>query len=295
MSTSEVSNFQLNKDALLIAPPTDTLKRAADYWCCDVEELITMMLNGPVDIPTWDGKDMPPKLKKWQPGVRFGDKVPGPSVHRKAKVVVVGKMPNRLFEEKPWGPPEPLGEFTIGGQYEELFRRMASELDWPQINDDWYITNVVRYVPFDGGKTLKPQHIADCKTLLAQELALLQPEVILVTGADAVKVICGKNGTLGAMRGNAFIMRGIRGLGSMPQPLYELDEVEAEYIPMKVVVTVNPGAVLREGGYLDGFRADLRLARDVSRKETQRSPTDMTGRDYTYTSDPEVLAQSFTN
>lgn len=283
MSISSVYEGQLNKTALAIAPPTATIANAAAYYRCSVEEMILQLLFSPLDMPTWDGKGNEPVPKLWLPGINFGScnsfGPPAYGPRGKSKVMVIGKMP---------GGEELRMQKNFVGASGRMLRELAMDIRWEDFNSA-YMTNVVRYIPPDGGKTLKPQHVQDCFCLLAQEIAIVRPDLLLLLGADAVKAVCGKDGTLSGMRGNVFQIPGLNVLGTMPRTWSEIDEMHKDYIGLKVVVTTHPAAVLREGGLMAGFKSDFCLARDVANKSEIKSPTDVSDRDYTYTDNPEEL------
>lgn len=275
-SLSPPAETLLDTDALAVAPPTPIYTETAQYYGYSVHELLQVMLYDTMEVATFDGES--PRIPmRWIPGHCYGTRARGP--RKRHDVMAIGKMPG--VDEMNLG-------YNFVGRSGQLLRQLSEEINYPDIND-WYVTNVVRYLPPDGGKTLKPTHVKDCRCLLAQEIALIRPKLILIFGADAAKAVCGKDATLSSMRSNVFIMRGVRNLGQMPQVLSDADELVAEYSRMKVLVTIHPAAVLREDGLRDGLKADLVTAKNAAAGVLQSS--DLRERDYTYTSNPAQLGE----
>lgn len=101
---------------------------------------------------------------------------------------------------------------------------------------DWYITNVVRFMPPDFEKSLKATWIQECAWFLDQEIRLVKPKHILLLGADAVKAVFGRRASLSKLRGSDNL----------------------EYMGARVHVTTHPAAVARDPDQEASFCDDLR-------------------------------------
>jgi uracil-DNA glycosylase family 4 len=115
---------------------------------------------------------------------------------------------------------------------------------------NYYVTNVVRFLPPDGGKKLRPGHIKDCLPLLAYELEIVRPEYILLLGADAVKFMYGKSAILKGLRG-AELPFSLANLGKLPTA-ESSDNTET-----KVIATVNPAQVVHDPSLVQDFEEDI--------------------------------------
>ncbi|MER6951430.1 UdgX family uracil-DNA binding protein [Nonomuraea sp. NPDC000554] len=126
--------------------------------------------------------------------------------------------------------------------------------------DDVYVTNAVKHFSFTlRGKrrihqTPTAAEIDACQPWLNAELALVEPEVVVVLGATAARALLGPSFRVTRQRG-------------VPVPL---DTLETDAL---AVATIHPSAVLRapdrDAAYA-GFLADMRVAAalpDGSRRE----------------------------
>jgi len=157
----------------------------------------------------------------------------------KSSVMVIGKRPG--LEEVQYN------RNLVGPAGEELSRVLRN---CGADASDFYITNVVRFIPPDGGKTLRPGHIKDCMPLLAYELSIVRPAYVLLLGADAVKFMFGKKATLKGVRG-AELPFDLNNLGKLPSA------ASKDNLGTKVIATVNPAQVLHEPALIRGFEEDI--------------------------------------
>lgn len=67
--------------------------------------------------------------------------------------------------------------------------------------DNWYVTNLVKFMPPEGKTDLKANWIHDCLPLLHQELRIVRPKYILCLGADASKWLLGSKFNVSYMAG----------------------------------------------------------------------------------------------
>jgi len=240
-------------------PLTHTYEYAAnELGFSDAHELAQVLLYQPTEMPVPDGTGLGFRNVTWLPANHYGSGAFGPRA--RPEVMVIGKMP---------GTEEIQQKRNFVGRSGELLRKVAEDVGL-NVND-WHCTNTVRFLPADGGKSLKPFHVRDCMSLLAQEISLSRPKTILLTGADAVKAVFGKHATLSKVRSCVFGMPGVAGLGHMP---LEMQRLPADFDGIMVLATIHPAAVLREAGYLNGFIKDLELFRTVLGGQTDFKEVD---------------------
>ncbi|MEV7686640.1 UdgX family uracil-DNA binding protein [Streptomyces bungoensis] len=158
-----------------------------------------------------------------------------------ARVMLVGEQPGDQEDRR--------GEPFVGPAGKLLDRVLADAgIDPSQT----YVTNAVKHFKFTQAEPRKRRihksptlrETAACAPWLAAELALVEPELIVVLGATAGK----------ALFGSSFRVTDVRGT---------VLEREIHGRPERVVPTVHPSAVLRaddrEGAYR-GLLADLKVA-----------------------------------
>jgi len=177
---------------------------------------------------------------RWVTGRTYG---PQP-----CQVMIIGKRPGQeeVFKCKN----------LTGASGEELSRVFKLyDID----TTDFYVTNVVRYLPPDGGKVLKADHIRDCAPLLAAELEFVRPQFILLLGADAVKFMFGKRVSLTSIRGAElpFLPHELGRLPSFDHTDPDFNEFHSMQAT-KVIATVNPAQILREPSLAAGFTEDIK-------------------------------------
>lgn len=134
---------------------------------------------------------------------------------------------------------------------------------------DVYVTNVVKHFKFTrrGKRRIhdKPDRyeITACKPWLGEELALVQPEILVLLGATAAQALLGSRFRVTQSRGK-------------PMPADEVASLSAawpcpEYLPRWTFATVHPSSVLRapDPELRDEARAafihDLRIVGDYVR------------------------------
>lgn len=127
-------------------------------------------------------------IQQWQTEALTAPLVDGP---HPAKVMVIGKMPGREEANELRNLVGPSGEILV------------TMIDQLRIKGsaDWYVTNLIKFRPPDGGQNLKANWLNDCKHLLHQELRLVKPDYILCLGADASKALLGPKFTVSYMEG----------------------------------------------------------------------------------------------
>ena len=127
----------------------------------------------------------------------------GLCAERKQAVLGVGDVAaDWLFVgEGPGAEEDARGEPFVGpaGQ---LLDAMLAAIDLKR-GEDVYIANAVKCRP-PGSRTPEAAEMAVCGPYLKRQIALLQPKVIVLLGRAAVHAVLGEDGTLSALRGQAF-------------------------------------------------------------------------------------------
>lgn len=219
--------------------------KTAHSFPSDVDALKYLLFT-PAELPVKDGKDLYTSVL-WIPGGRW-DISPQRGPLRHHRVMAVSKMP---------GSEEKQLKANFVGQSGKFLRQICNEVGID--SSDWYMTNVVRFPPPDGGKSLKREYIKECEWLLRNEIALVKPQFLLLLGADAVKAVCGRAATLSKMRSHYFMFQDASEIGvKPPTPIDEADIFKLQY-GIKVMATIHPVAVLKEGGLREGFVRDMDL------------------------------------
>ncbi|MEU4036218.1 UdgX family uracil-DNA binding protein [Streptomyces collinus] len=160
---------------------------------------------------------------------------------RDARVMLVGEQPGDQEDRQ--------GRPFVGPAGRLLDRALAEAGIDPA---EAYVTNAVKHFKFTRAeprgrrihKAPSLREAAACGPWLAAELALVEPELIVVLGATAGKALLGSSFRVGAVRGTLL-------------------EREIHGRPERLLPTVHPSSVLRaddrEGAY-QGLVADLKVA-----------------------------------
>jgi uracil-DNA glycosylase len=145
-----------------------------------------------------------------------------------ARLMVVGEGPGETEDE--------LGRPFVG-RAGQLLDRMLAAIDLPR--KDVYICNTVKCRPTfpsaNGPRNRAPdlQETENCRPFLEEQIAILEPKVILALGAPAAKWFLGQSFQITKMRGRWY-------LGPRDTPL---------------MVTFHPAYILRlTGGQIDGVK-----------------------------------------
>ena len=113
-----------------------------------------------------------------------------------ARVMVIGEGPGET-EDK-------LGRPFVG-RAGELLERMLAAIALPR--EDVFICNTVKCRPtFDDGSRLRnrapsPDELANCRPYLDEQIAIVQPEIILALGSPAAKSFLGERFSITKQRG----------------------------------------------------------------------------------------------
>jgi DNA polymerase len=115
-----------------------------------------------------------------------------------------------------------------------------------------YIANVLKSRP-PGNRDPKPEEVAACLPYLIEQIALLQPKIMLAVGRIAAQNLLATSVPLGRLRGQ------VHHFGELKTPL---------------VVTYHPAYLLRTPADKRKAWEDLKFARSVYQKLTQGAATD---------------------
>jgi uracil-DNA glycosylase family 4 len=141
---------------------------------------------------------------------------------RPADVMVIGKTPeemdhvaNRLFTD------------ATG----KIMTSVLSELRATGFHE-WYMTNLVPFMPPSGESTLKSGWLKAAKHLLDQQLRLVRPAYILCLGSDAGKALLGKDCGVNSMTGRVVD--------------YEYEVAKGKFRTAKAMVMLHPRNASRD-------------------------------------------------
>jgi uracil-DNA glycosylase len=107
-----------------------------------------------------------------------------------APIMIIGEGPGQNEDEQ--GLP-------FVGRSGQLLEKILASVKLT-IEKDIYICNVVRCRPPEN-RVPTPAEVAACKPYLLEQIRLVNPQIILLTGATAVKAITGKKEPIGKIRG----------------------------------------------------------------------------------------------
>ena len=145
--------------------------------------------------------------------------------------LVVGEAPGE--QEDRQGQP-------FVGRSGQLLDAMLSAVGMSR-ERDVFIANVIKCRP-PGNRNPKPEEIAACSPYLMRQIALLQPERILVLGRFAAQALLGTDATIGSLRGR----------------IHQMKTDEGREIP--VIVSYHPAYLLRSPAEKARAWQDLKLA-----------------------------------
>ena len=163
-------------------------------------------------------------LSRGRTQVVFGVGAPG------AELMFVGEGPGREEDLR--------GEPFVGRSGQLLDRLVREEMGLTR--DRFYIANVVKCRP-PGNRDPQPDEIAACRPWLDQQLALIDPAVVVTLGNFASKLLLGTTEGVTRLRGRTY-----------------------PFGRAVLVPTFHPAAVLRGGGEtMAQMRADLIRAKEA--------------------------------
>jgi uracil-DNA glycosylase len=107
-----------------------------------------------------------------------------------ATVMIVGEGPGQNEDEQ--GLP-------FVGRSGQLLEKILASVEL-SVAKEVYICNVVRCRPPDN-RVPTPEEIAACKPYLLEQIRIIDPKIILLTGATALKALTGHKGAISKVRG----------------------------------------------------------------------------------------------
>ena len=156
--------------------------------------------------------------------------------------VVVGSGPRIpslvLLGEAPGKNEDEVGEPFIGRSGQLLFTLVQEETGL--LREQCYVTSVVKCRP-PNNRTPRARELLACRPWWEEQLALLEPAIIVTLGNTSTREILRTKATIGELRGKV-------------QPLG----------PSRVVPTYHPAAALRGGPIVvSAMREDLRVVKSL--------------------------------
>jgi len=103
------------------------------------------------------------------------------------------------------GADEDAQGFPFVGKAGQLLDRMIEAMGFSR--DEVYVCNIVKCRPPDNRKP-EPEEMSQCMPYLAEQLALVEPQVIVALGATAVQGLLGATGGITRLRGNWRLYQG---------------------------------------------------------------------------------------
>ena len=247
----------INSDLTLKFPLSASFEELGKLMGTSAEAVGEELLKRGYELPVGVGTKHQ-KVVTWVPGNHMGSGQCGPH-QENTNVMVVGKMPG--LEEESRG-------INLVGANGRLLKESLSglDVDWRQ---DWYASNVVRFFLRVKGR-LPVTYVKECRWFLAQEISLLKPRFLLLTGADAVRAVF-KKAKLDDVRGCPYLMHGPDELGAVEVPLHEMSEEKIAYFLRYsgsiVFPTILPAQVLHDVGLKEGFIRDLEIFKSLLESE----------------------------
>jgi uracil-DNA glycosylase family 4 len=155
-------------------------------------------------------------------------------------VMVIGKM---LQEDD----LKQLRQFRAG--YASFFLEHVRKADIMGTKN-WYMTSAMKIIdPGEKSSALKPAWLAEFEHLLHQELRLVKPKYVLCVGADALKLLLGKNHTLDKVRGT---------VQELKLDMRKCASDKEQWHTVKVMACEHPNSVMRDQ------RKQPRFAKDIA-------------------------------
>lgn len=138
------------------------------------------------------------KAENWRPARKLGtlrDVMVFSTGNPAARVMLIGEAPGYEEERKrePFVGP-------AGRKLDDILKAMGIP------REDVYISNIVKFRPATQNQTTNnrkptPEEMESCMPLIAREIAIIRPEVIVALGGTAAEGLLKLQGTVGSMRG----------------------------------------------------------------------------------------------
>lgn len=182
------------------------------------------------------GKIEPPVLSVLPGHVWGNGRIEAYGPRKKARVMVVGKLPGKYEKSRK--------NATAGPSTSFLTDALVTAGIPPEEFQDWYITFACKFSPPDDDVTaIQASWLKDCSLLLEQEIRLVEPDFILCLGNEATKCVLGSTGSVSNL--NSRIL---------PMKVYRLDGTQQE---IKVMPVMHPAYVARKPEMADDFYAQI--------------------------------------
>ncbi len=122
--------------------------------------------------------------------------VPGQGNERRPEIMFIGEAPGADEDEQ---------GLAFVGRAGQLLTKMIEAMGFTR--DQVFIANIAKCRP-PGNRPPTPEEMATCISYLRQQIALIQPKVIVALGATAVQGLINQTG-ISKLRGNWFAYEGI--------------------------------------------------------------------------------------
>ncbi len=132
------------------------------------------------------------------------------------------------------------------GRAGELLTKIIQAIG--RTREEVYIANIVKCRP-PGNRDPQPDEVAACRPYLEEQIALVQPKVIVALGRIAAQTLLGNDTPIGRLRGRWFTVQGL-----------------------PTMVTYHPAALLRNPGLKRPTWEDLQQVRDRLLETAAGSP-----------------------
>jgi uracil-DNA glycosylase family 4 len=111
-----------------------------------------------------------------------------------------------LIGEAPGAEEDRLGEPFVG-QAGKLLDNMLAAIGLKR-GDNVYIANVLKCRP-PGNRNPEPEEVAKCTPFLKQQIALIQPKLIVAMGRFAAQTLLASDASIASMRGRVYRYEGV--------------------------------------------------------------------------------------
>jgi DNA polymerase len=111
-----------------------------------------------------------------------------------------------LIGEAPGAEEDRLGEPFVG-QAGKLLDNMLAAIDLKR-GENVYIANVLKCRP-PGNRNPEPEEVAKCTPFLKQQIALIQPKLIVAMGRFAAQTLLSSDASIASMRGRVYRYEGV--------------------------------------------------------------------------------------
>ena len=190
----------------------------------------------------------------------------GPHVSHKCRVLVVNRCPSAEML------PHKDGARQYELMHDEFRSLWLDELTAAGVEpEEVYVTNLVRFRPPSGSKTLKAAWVKECSRLLYEEIEMLQPDVIIAMGRDVVKALFGNGTTISLVRGADYL---------------KVNGISTVCTTHTHALAVDPSAA---SGFVDDIRIAARILKEGAPEGEGKLPDDV---DYRYLYNEHDLQQA---